>query len=103
MKHVKKTMAATVVIAGIIGAASLTFADNDKTDYLQLLDTTIELNDAVDIANTAVPGKIFEAELELEDNQAVWEIEIMSAENQRFEIEIDASTGEVLSQELEDD
>jgi len=51
----------------------------------------------------AVPGKVFEAELELEDTLAVWQVEILNAEKQMVEIEIDANTGEILSQEIDND
>jgi len=36
MKHLKKTMAATLITAGIIGVASVAIADNDKNDHLLL-------------------------------------------------------------------
>jgi uncharacterized membrane protein YkoI len=101
MKHVKQTMAATLAIAGIIGAASLAIADPSKNEYQQLADANIQFNDAIEIAMTAVPGKVFEAELELEDKQAVWEVEILNAENQMVEVEINANTGEILSQEID--
>jgi len=103
MKHLKKTMAATLITAGIIGVASVAIADNDKNDHLLLQDTKIQFDNAVQIAMNAVPGKVFEAELELEDTLAVWEVEILNAEKQMVEIEIDANTGEILSQEIDND
>lgn len=107
MKHIKKTMTATLITAGIIGTATLAVAianaDAGKNDYLKLADTNIQFNEAIDIAMTAVPGKVFEAELEMEDKQAVWEVEILSAQNQMVEIEIDANSGEIISQEIDDD
>ena len=103
MKHIKKTMTASLITAAMIGAASLAIADMDKNEQQQLADANIQFSDAIEIAMTAVPGKVFEVELELEDEQAVWEVEILSVENQQVEVEIDANTGEILSQEIDDD
>lgn len=103
MKHVKKTLATTIITGGLIAVTSFAFADKDNVDYQQLAGASIQLNDAVDIATNAVPGKVFEAELELEKDKSVWEIEILSTNNELFEIEIDANSGEIISQELEDD
>ena len=102
MKSIKKTLAATLATAGVIGAASFAVADAGKSEYQQLADANIQFNDAIEIAMTAVPGKVFEAELDMEDKQAIWEVEILSAENQVVELEIDATSGEILSQEIDD-
>ena len=103
MKHVKQTLIATLITGGIIGGASLAIADDDKAEYQELAKAQIQLNDAVKIATNEVSGKVYEAELELEDNIPVWEIEILSANNELYEIEIDATSGKILSKELEDD
>lgn len=103
MKHVQKTLVATLIIGGVIGGASLALADKGDADYQQLINSQLELGDAAAIATNEIPGKVFEAELEFEDNQAIWEIEVLSTNNELYEIEIDANSGEILSQELEED
>ncbi len=103
MKHLKKTLATTIITGGLIGMASFAIADKDDMDYQQLTDTNIQLIDAIGIANNAVSGQVVEAELEEEKGQLVWEIEILGDSNESFELEIDANSGEILSQEGEDD
>lgn len=58
---------------------------------------------AVEIALTEVAGEIQEVELEKEDGKMIYEIEILNADGQEFEIEIAADTGEVLEVEADED
>ncbi len=58
---------------------------------------------AIEIALAEVPGEVEEVELERENGARVYEIEIVTAENAEFEIEIDAVTGEIIEIEAEDD
>lgn len=102
MKHVKKTLLATAFTGTIIAATSFAIADFDEQQNKVMPDNTIALTEAVEIAMDAIPGNIYEAEFEFEDDQAVWEIELVSLTNEHFEIEIDAETGEILSQEKDD-
>lgn len=58
---------------------------------------------AIEIALLEVPGEVQEVELEKEDGIMVYEIEILNAAGQEFEVEIAAATGAVLEVEAEDD
>ena len=101
MKNIQKTIAA-LVAAGLIGGVSVANAGSGKKAHMQIADASVQVNDAIQIATAAVPGKVYEAEFELEGKQAVWEVEILTAENQRVEVEIDANTGDILKQKVDD-
>ena len=58
---------------------------------------------AIEIALLEVPGQVQEIELETEDGSTVYEIEIIGAGGQEFEVEIAADTGTVIEVEAEDD
>ena len=65
--------------------------------------TGLSEEQAIEIALLEVPGDVQEVELEKEDGMMVFEIEILDADGQEFEIEIAADTGAVIEVEAEDD
>lgn len=64
--------------------------------------TSISFEEALAIAREAQPGSVEEIERDREDGVTVFEVEIETAEGE-VEVMIDATTGEVLSVETEDD
>jgi uncharacterized membrane protein YkoI len=54
---------------------------------------------AAKLALAKVPGTIVESELEKENGRLVWEVDIKTDDGKRFEVEIDALTGEVIESE----
>lgn len=58
---------------------------------------------AVEIALAQVPGEVQHTELEREDGMLVHEIEILTADGVKMEVEINADTGEILDVEAEND
>lgn len=59
------------------------------------------LSEVLDEVSRQVPGKLLETELENEDGLIVYEIKILRTGGRVQEIEVDASTGRILS--IEDD
>ncbi len=78
-------------------------ADSTKVDEMDLATHTFDLrwSDALDRARGEFGGDISKIELEVEDNVYAYKVELMSDE-QKFEYQIDANTGDVLEQETED-
>lgn len=97
MEHSKKILSGAV-FAGVLVAGGVAFADNEPS-----LEGAMPLHQASDLALNWVPGTIVEAELENEDGVTVWEIEIVDSNNQTMELVIDATSGKLLSQHLDDD
>ncbi len=52
--------------------------------------------EVIEIALMEVPGEVQEVEMETEDGQSIFEVEILSADGEEFEVEIAAETGDVL-------
>ncbi len=104
----KKALTAGIAVIVIAGASVVGFAshrnhdhrDHDSANLIQ--EASISMNQAIEIALAEVPGKVVEAELEREDGAVIWEIEVVDSQNQMFEFEIDASSGDILEKELED-
>ena len=98
MNTIKNLMLATITGAILLGAGVSYSANRAATG------AAISAKQAVDIALAAVPGRVYELELEKEDGIMVWEVELLSAkDNKEYEVLIDATSGEVINMELEDD
>ena len=81
-----------VVAGGIAGMVSAqTLADA----------TGLSEEQAIAIALAEIPGEMTEVELEQEDGQEVYEVEILTLDGSEMEIEVAADTGDILSVEAE--
>jgi len=57
----------------------------------------VSADQAIQTALQKVSGTVVEVELEEEkDHEAIWEVEIVTADSKLMEVKIDAKTGEVL-------
>lgn len=56
----------------------------------------ISIDDAMTIALEQVPGEVVKVELDTENGILVYEIDIMTMEGVKYEVEIDAQTGAVI-------
>ena len=62
----------------------------------------LPLEKIVAAAKTAKPGEILETELERKQGRYVYEVEILDARGQVWEVELDASSGKLIAVESED-
>ena len=86
------TLSTLIVAGGVVGSVSA-----------QTVATATGLTEAevIEIALTEVPGEVVEVEFETEDGIDIYEVEILTADGEEMEVEIDANTGEVLEVEEE--
>lgn len=106
MKHLNKMVVATLISAGIVGTAIFTYADNKEhreNEAIAMNEAPVKMNQALEIALAVMPGTPKEVEFEVEGGKSIWEVEVVNADRDVYELEIDATSGEVLKQELEDD
>ncbi|WP_199168407.1 MULTISPECIES: PepSY domain-containing protein [unclassified Sporosarcina] len=61
----------------------------------------ITMEQANEIARQRVPGEVVKSELEFDDGMLVFEVDIRTAEGHKYEVKIDAVTGEVLRVKLD--
>jgi len=99
-----KTSQLILAGAGITSLVALTAVANAKSDRYEVLASVgTDMPTAVELALSAVPGTVVEAELERDDGQYIWEIEIVDDTDQLVSIELDGTTGQVLETEMEDE
>lgn len=61
----------------------------------------ITIHEAMEIANQQVPGEIVKVELEREHGMLIYEVEIVTQQGVKYEVEINVDTGEVLNVKLD--
>lgn len=61
----------------------------------------ISIIDAINIASEQVPGQVVKAELEHEKGMLVYEVDIITAQQVKYEVIVDANTGAVIEVKLD--
>lgn len=85
----------TAATGGLVYASQAVDATNDAVH--DLAQARISLAQAVGQAEAHAGGKATKAELESDHGVAAFEIEIVTAQNQVFDVKVDARDGKVLS------
>lgn len=100
----KKATLAAQGGTGIVALALLTaMVQADTTQYGDINALEFDMANAAMVASEAIAGDIIEAELDVDDGQSIWEIDIVNDANQVITVEVDAQTGLVISTESDDD
>ena len=100
--HAFKTGVPLIVLMGVLTIGTACGGNKAKSTSPVPPQTAISIEKAITLANTAMPGRIIEAELEEEDEKWVYEVEIVTADGKIHELEIDAQSGEILKTEEKD-
>ncbi|MGN7388148.1 PepSY domain-containing protein [Sporosarcina sp. SAFN-015] len=61
----------------------------------------ISMEQAIDIALQRVPGEVVKAELEFDDGTLLYEVEIRTSQGVKYEVKVDAVTGQVMRVKLD--
>lgn len=105
----KKSMVIGAVVIGIvvIVGGMVWSAEKDKLkgrggedvkDVVAMaMAAKITIDQAIATALENFPGKVIEAELEKKHNKAIWEVEILTAEQGIMEVHVDAESGSVIT------
>ncbi len=88
----------------VIGTDQEKLDKEDMAEYSALMQAKVTLTSAMQKATQSVNGKVIGVEFELEKGQALYDIEVVK-DNQIYDVSIDATTGKVLSSQvdMEDD
>lgn len=61
----------------------------------------ISIVDAMAIATEQIPGEVVKVELDTENGVLIYEVDIVNAQGIKYEVEIDAQTGQILKMKLD--
>jgi len=100
--NMKKTTLAAQGGTGIIVLALLSaLAQANSVRYSDISMLELDMASAAIAASEAIVGDIIEAELEMDDAKALWEIDIVNDANQVITVEVDGQSGQILSTRFE--
>ena len=88
---------------GVVAVAVLGIGGGGAIAAQQQEEPKIDRAAAEEAALGAVPGKVKETELEREGGSTVYEVEVASKDGRLREVTVDASSGRVLGQEIEEE
>ncbi len=90
------------LIVGMVAVAVLALGGGAAIAAQQQEEPRVDRAAAEEAALGAVRGEVKETELEREGGSAVYEVEIAGKDGRLREVTVDASSGRVLGQEMED-
>ncbi len=103
MNTSRKLVAALVSVVSLAGIGSYAAADGKKgNDTIAVTQVPISQDQAVNIALQSVPGTVLATEFENDSKATLWEVEVVDSAGQVFDVEINANTGDVVSQKAAD-
>ncbi len=95
-----------LLMLGLSGLFVLTpgLSDEDHQQARRLKEQgeILPLEDIIKAAKARQPGRVIEVELEDEDGRHVYEVELLDARGEVWELYFDAATGELIKHERED-
>jgi uncharacterized membrane protein YkoI len=97
--NIKFSVASALLVTLLImSPLSVALADDDHVEARRLLDAgeILPLEVILKNARQAFPGKVLDIELETDDRQIVYEVELLGADGIVKDVHIDARTGKVL-------
>lgn len=94
-------------ITGMLMLLTILPASADDVSYqearaLREAGIILPLEQIIDIAKSIKPGEVIDTELEEDDGFYEYEIEILDVHGRVWEMEFDATTGELMDLELDD-
>jgi len=110
MKDVRRVLAmAAAAFTGVILAVTVPAwsdekggkKEKDETKQAVEMSKTakVTIEQAIKTATEKVAGKVIEAELERKHDKAIWEVEIVGADDKVSEVHVDADSGAVIDVE----
>lgn len=88
---------------GVVAVAILTLGGGVAIAAQPEAEPKIDRAAAEEAALSAVPGEVKDTELESEGGSAIYEVEVLGKDGKLREVTVDASSGQVLGQEVEEE
>ncbi|MBW9265875.1 MAG: PepSY domain-containing protein [Candidatus Thiodiazotropha sp. (ex. Lucinisca nassula)] len=98
----KSTVKTLIMMVLVISTLSLADEGYEEVKRLTESGAILPFEDLLPTIQALQPGRILELELEREEGDYIYEIEILDEQGAVWEFKVDAATGEILERELED-
>ena len=101
--HFKKTLLIILLtITGLAAGAVVAEEGYQLAKKLRQEGKILPLEKILAIARTQKPGEVLETEFEKKDGHYLYEVEILDAKGQVWELKLNAKTGQIIKIELDD-
>jgi len=101
-----KRLSIVLLLLGVSGLFVLTPGlseeDHQQARRLKELGEILPLEHIIKVAKAEQPGRVIEVELKNKDGRHVYEVELLNAHGEVWELYFDAATGELIKRERED-
>ena len=96
MKSLKKITLLITLSLVVFGASVVVQAkDSDENDAMSAKSAKVTLIQAVKVALEHIPGIAANAEFSTDEGQPLWEIEVITADNKVYDVEVNSLSGVV--------
>ena len=102
MKNLLKQTMNAMVLFFLFSHVSLADTDYDQAKKLSDAGKILSLEKILAKISKHTPGRILEVELETDDGQPLYEIELIDDKGLVWELKVDAKTGDVIKKEQDD-
>jgi len=89
-------------VSGLVGSTMIAQAQESKAnDELAVVSASVTLEQALNVAKSAIPGTLAKINYSNDEGAPVWEVEVIGANQTTYDLEINATTGEVVKQKID--
>ncbi len=101
MSAIRAALLAFLLAGAVVPATADDDDEHDRVRAMMERGEVLPLSAILEIVAREAPGEVIEVDLDEDDGEVIYEIEVLNERGRVLEIEIDAVTGEVL--EIEED
>jgi len=102
MKHLNKYLTVGLITTTFAGSAfTVQASEADINDAVNAANATVTMQYAVELALQKVPGMAVGAKFKGDDGKTVWKIEIVDSNQTSHDLKIDATSGDVLKNRID--
>lgn len=91
-----------LVLIALIATTTVNADDDDRARRLQRSGQILSLDQIFDNARTIRPGRILEVELDEDNGQYIYQLEVLDRQGRVWEMELDARTGQLIELKQDD-
>ena len=103
MKHLPITLFLLLgLFVGAVAADDAADEDHEQARRLKELGKILPLEQIIKAAQVEHPGRVIEVDLEKEDGRHIYEVELLDAHGEVWELQFDAASGKLIKRERED-
>jgi len=103
MKRSHQTALMVAAIFSLVTGGVALSSEGETEAVKALSQTSMTLEEAIGVAKAQFPGRVLDAEFEMEDGQPIYEVEIVNKEGIVREVNVNPQSRQIVDSEVEDE